>query len=163
MRFARVYKLEKHIFPYIEALPWRKAFLKHRCHCPPAPSQPCKSSTCRICTLLWASHVLESQPWFVPPCSQKRSWSARHRRNRLYSSSSSLKRLSPSTLQSMGCHHGVQVSQAASALEGPGKDYDFTVIMKKYPDNKRRLITSFYVDKPYKRKDFERKYANRIK
>jgi hypothetical protein len=43
------------------------------------------------------------------------------------------------------------------------KDYDFTVIMKKYPDNKRRLITSFYLDKYYKRKDFERKYANRIK
>ena len=43
------------------------------------------------------------------------------------------------------------------------KDLDFTVIMKKYPDNKRRLITSFYVDKDYKRKDFERKYANRLK
>ncbi len=43
------------------------------------------------------------------------------------------------------------------------KDYDFTVIMKRFPDNKRRLITSFYVDKSYKRKDFERKYANRIK
>jgi len=43
------------------------------------------------------------------------------------------------------------------------KDHDFVVIMKKYPDGKRRLITSFYVDKPYKRKDFERKYANRIK
>lgn len=43
------------------------------------------------------------------------------------------------------------------------KDYDFVVIMKKYPDNKRRLITSFYVDRSFKRKDFERKYANRIK
>ena len=43
------------------------------------------------------------------------------------------------------------------------KDYNFVVIMKKYPDNKRRLITSFYVDKSYKRNDFERKYANRIK
>ena len=43
------------------------------------------------------------------------------------------------------------------------KDHDFVVIMKKYPDGKRRLVTSFYVDKPYKRKDFERKYANRIK
>jgi hypothetical protein len=43
------------------------------------------------------------------------------------------------------------------------KDYDFTVIMKKYPDNKRRLITSFYLDKYYKRKDFEKKYTNRIK
>jgi hypothetical protein len=43
------------------------------------------------------------------------------------------------------------------------KDLNFAVIMKKYPDSKRRLITSFYVDKVYKRKDFERKYANRIK
>jgi len=43
------------------------------------------------------------------------------------------------------------------------KEFDFIVIMKKYPDNQRRLITSFYVDKPYKRKDFERKFANRIK
>ena len=43
------------------------------------------------------------------------------------------------------------------------KDLDFVVIMKKYPDNKRRLITSFYVDKAYKRMDFERKYARRIK
>ena len=43
------------------------------------------------------------------------------------------------------------------------RDLDFVVIMKKYSDNKRRLITSFYVDKGYKRKDFKRKYANRIK
>jgi hypothetical protein len=43
------------------------------------------------------------------------------------------------------------------------KDNDFVVIMKKYPDGKRRLITSFYVDRTFKRKDFERKYANRIK
>ncbi len=43
------------------------------------------------------------------------------------------------------------------------KDYDFAIIMKKYPNNKRRLITSFYVDRSHKRKDFERKYANRIK
>jgi hypothetical protein len=43
------------------------------------------------------------------------------------------------------------------------KNLDFIVIMKKYPDNKRRLITSFYIDKAYKRRDFERKYANRIK
>lgn len=43
------------------------------------------------------------------------------------------------------------------------KDFDFAVIMKRYPDSTRRLITSFYIDKSYKRKDFERKYANRIK
>ncbi len=41
--------------------------------------------------------------------------------------------------------------------------YDFVVIMKKYPDGKCRLITSFYVDNKYKRDDFKRKYSNRIK
>lgn len=43
------------------------------------------------------------------------------------------------------------------------RDCDFVVIMKKFPDGKHRLITSFYVDSKYKRDDFERKYANRIK
>ncbi len=43
------------------------------------------------------------------------------------------------------------------------KGYDFVVIMKKVRNNRRRLITSFYVDKEYKRQDFERKYQNRIK
>lgn len=43
------------------------------------------------------------------------------------------------------------------------KDYDFVVIMKKFPNGKRRLITSFYVDSHYKREDFLRKYADRIK
>jgi hypothetical protein len=43
------------------------------------------------------------------------------------------------------------------------RDYDFVVIMKKFPDGKRRLITSFYVDSEYTRDDFKKKYANRIK
>ena len=43
------------------------------------------------------------------------------------------------------------------------KDYDFVVIMKKYRDGRRRLITSFHVDKAYKREVFKRKYANRLK
>jgi hypothetical protein len=43
------------------------------------------------------------------------------------------------------------------------KDYDFVAIMKRYPDQKRRLITSFYVDTKFKRDDFERKYSDRIK
>lgn len=43
------------------------------------------------------------------------------------------------------------------------KDYDFVVIMKRYPKGHRRLITSFYIDKTYKREDFKRKYASRIK
>ena len=42
------------------------------------------------------------------------------------------------------------------------REVDFVVIMKKYPDESRRLITSFYVDSEYKRKDLERKYANGI-
>jgi hypothetical protein len=42
------------------------------------------------------------------------------------------------------------------------KNQDFVAIMKKYPDGRRRLITSFYVDKEYKRRSFERKYADRI-
>ena len=43
------------------------------------------------------------------------------------------------------------------------KDDDFVVILKKYPDGARRLVTSFYVDSEYTKKDFERKYANREK
>jgi hypothetical protein len=42
------------------------------------------------------------------------------------------------------------------------KDMDFVVIMKKYRDGRRRLITSFYVDQDYKNQDFERKYSNRV-
>ena len=39
---------------------------------------------------------------------------------------------------------------------------DFVVIMKCYTDKSRRLITSFYVDKEYTRKNFEKKYEKRI-
>ncbi len=56
-------------------------------------------------------------------------------------------------------------------LEGDGsiktyvwlKDLDFVVIMKKYEDESRRLVTSFYVDSEFKKNDLERKYVNRIK
>ncbi len=41
------------------------------------------------------------------------------------------------------------------------KDHDFVVIMKKYPDGRRRLITSYCVDHPSVIKTFERKYASR--
>ena len=55
-------------------------------------------------------------------------------------------------------------------LEGNGnthsyvwlRAWDFVVIMKKYPDRRRRLITSFYVDNDYKRQDLKRKYENRL-
>lgn len=41
------------------------------------------------------------------------------------------------------------------------KDYDFVVIMKKYSNNTRRIITSFYIDKPWLRKDLEKRYDKR--
>ncbi len=41
------------------------------------------------------------------------------------------------------------------------KKHAFVVIMKRYMDISRRLITSFYIDKEYTRRDFERKYAAR--
>jgi hypothetical protein len=55
-------------------------------------------------------------------------------------------------------------------LEGDGsirtyiwlKNFDFVVIMKKYPKGGHRLITSFYVDEDYKRSDFAQKYAHKI-
>jgi hypothetical protein len=43
------------------------------------------------------------------------------------------------------------------------KDYDFLVLMKKYPDGRRRLLTSFYVDYPNYRRKLEKKYFKRIK
>jgi hypothetical protein len=43
------------------------------------------------------------------------------------------------------------------------KDYDFLVLMKKYPDGRRRLLTSFYIDYPNYRRKLEKKYARRIK
>lgn len=43
------------------------------------------------------------------------------------------------------------------------KNENFIVILKKYNNNTYRLITSFYIDQDYKRKNFEKKYKNRIK
>ena len=42
------------------------------------------------------------------------------------------------------------------------KTESFVVVMKRYQDMSRRLVTSFYVDKDYTRQDFERKYAGRL-
>lgn len=42
------------------------------------------------------------------------------------------------------------------------KNLDFVAIMKKYPDGRCRLVTSFYVDQEHTRRTFERKYATRI-
>ena len=42
------------------------------------------------------------------------------------------------------------------------KDFDFLVLMKKYPDGSRRLITSYYIDYPHKRRKLEKKYRRRI-
>lgn len=41
------------------------------------------------------------------------------------------------------------------------KDHSFVVIMKRRKNLSRCLITSFYIDKEYTRRDFERKYAER--
>ena len=43
------------------------------------------------------------------------------------------------------------------------KDEDFAVVLKKYPDGRRRLVTAFCVLFPRKRRELERKHANRIK
>lgn len=42
------------------------------------------------------------------------------------------------------------------------KDYDFLVIMKKYRDGGRRLITSFYIDYSHKRRELQKKFKKRI-
>jgi hypothetical protein len=43
------------------------------------------------------------------------------------------------------------------------RDHDFVVILKKYKDGRRRLVTSYFVDEPGKKKTFESKYNRRIK
>lgn len=40
--------------------------------------------------------------------------------------------------------------------------HDFVVIMKKYKDESRRLITSYYLDNPHQRRKMMRKYERRI-
>jgi len=55
-------------------------------------------------------------------------------------------------------------------LEGSGKihtyvwlqDHDFVVIMKKYRNGSRRLITSFYVDIDRTKRGLHRKYTNKL-
>jgi hypothetical protein len=56
-------------------------------------------------------------------------------------------------------------------LEGDGgtktyvwlRDHDFLVLMKKYKDGRRRLLTSYYIDFPNYQRKLEKKYARRIK
>jgi hypothetical protein len=42
------------------------------------------------------------------------------------------------------------------------KDFDFVVIMKKFPDRTRRLITSFWLEYPNAKKKLMKKYDRRI-
>lgn len=42
------------------------------------------------------------------------------------------------------------------------KNYSFVVIMKKYPDGKRRLVTSFWVDYPHTGRNLMKKYDRRL-
>ena len=41
-------------------------------------------------------------------------------------------------------------------------EYDFVVILKKYPDGGRRLITSFWVEYGHKKRSLRKKYENRL-
>ena len=43
------------------------------------------------------------------------------------------------------------------------RDLDFVVLMKKYPNGGRRLITSFYVDQPHTKRGLQKKYERRLK
>jgi len=55
-------------------------------------------------------------------------------------------------------------------LEGSGnihtyvwlKEHDFVVIMKKYKDGRRRLVTAHYIDYPNKKRKLASKYEKRI-
>ena len=42
------------------------------------------------------------------------------------------------------------------------KDHNFLVLMKRYSDGARRLITSYYIDYPHKQRKLEKKYMKRI-
>jgi hypothetical protein len=42
------------------------------------------------------------------------------------------------------------------------KDFDYLMILKKYPDGRRRLITSFWVEFPNTRRKLEKKFERRI-
>ena len=42
------------------------------------------------------------------------------------------------------------------------KGQDFLVLMKKYKDGSRRLITSYYVDQPHTRRSLLKKHGKRI-
>jgi hypothetical protein len=43
------------------------------------------------------------------------------------------------------------------------KDHDFLVLMKKYPDGSRRLLTSFHVKYSNYRRKLKKKYAKRLR
>ena len=41
-------------------------------------------------------------------------------------------------------------------------DLDFLVILKKYPNNSRRIITSFYIDQPHTIRKLQKKFQKRL-
>jgi len=43
------------------------------------------------------------------------------------------------------------------------KDYDYVAILKKYPDGRRRLVTSYWVEYENAKRKFEKKYEQRIR
>jgi hypothetical protein len=42
------------------------------------------------------------------------------------------------------------------------KDHDFLVLLKKYKDGRRRLLTAYYIDQPHYRRKLEKKYKRRV-
>lgn len=42
------------------------------------------------------------------------------------------------------------------------KDFDYLIVMKKYPNGQRRLITAYYVDYENTRRKLQKKYEKRI-
>lgn len=42
------------------------------------------------------------------------------------------------------------------------EDFDYVVVMKRYPDGRRRLVTAYWVDYESKRRTLRNKYANRL-
>ena len=42
------------------------------------------------------------------------------------------------------------------------EDFDYVVVMKRYPDGRRRLLTAFWVEYESKRRNLRKKYANRL-
>jgi len=70
-----------------------------------------------------------------------------------------IENLNKAEVLSWDCREGNQTIKTYLWL----KNHDFVVLMKKYPNGSRRLLTSYYVDYPNYRRKLEQKYARRLK